>query len=675
MRRVLFIISLLVLAAAPPGAGVRSTAAAAERSASSAGGAVVFASNRDGDSDLYAVNTDGTGLTQLTNAPGDDDDPLPSPDGSHILFHGGETGLEVMAADGSGLQSLPDCTLSPEAWSSDSRHFVCSDYEEGVIVVDTVDGTFRQISDTGRVPSWSPDGSTIAYVDEFKLFVTPAAGGTRRRLGILKAEDFAAPAWSPDSQRLAYVSVQSGDRFSLWSIRADGSGGRRLVQRVAEITPSWSPDGSRVAFVKYLAQYGTAVSTIRADGTGLHQVSGNHNGESAYDPSWSAGGLVLYDAARFRGSDDSDLYAVSPTGRGGRALTHPFPTGGSNGAPQWMVGLDVTGGEQLPPTVALPFKHTTSFARSISWIATDGARAVPRLGAGEHPALTIWNGATGRAQHGPSPCGHLYGPGLLALAGDRLVWTCSEAGNTYYAVQLMTGHVGDRRGKTVASASGDPHEGGDDIVSLVGQRGVIAFSNRHKNERGPSDPWLLTKRKAAKCPQSDFYRSRKVCRLLGRDRGVTTAVDRGRVVTVTRAGVVRTLTLSGRVLRSWSLGAAVGTALLRGNVLAVQQGTTVDAYDVQTGAKQQSRELRTDGSAGAFLLGVQGDLVVYATGGAIHLLRLSSGQDKALLLPNAAPALDAHLEPAGLFVSWNRMHAKRPGRLGFIPLRALAARL
>ena len=675
MRRALFTISVLVLAAATPGAGIRSTATAADSPASSTGGAVVFASNRDGDSDLYAVNTDGTGLTQLTNAPGDDYDPLPSPDGRQILFHGGETGLEVMAADGSGLRSLPDCTLSPGAWSSDSRHFVCSDYEDGVIVVDTVDGTYTQISDTGRVPSWSPDGSTIAYVDEYKLFVTPAAGGSRRRLGILKAEDFAAPAWSSDSQRLAYVSVQGGDRFSLRTIRADGSGGRRLVRRVAEITPSWSPDGSRVAFVKYLAHYGTAVSTVRADGTGVHQVSANRGGESANDPSWSADGLVLYDATRFRGSEDSDVYAVSPTGNGGRPLTHPFPTGGSNDAPQWMVGLDVSGGEQLPPTVALPFKHTISFARSIAWIATDGARAVPKLGADKHPRLTIWNGATGRVQHGPSPCGDLYGPGFLALAGDRLAWTCSEAGNTYYAVQLMTGRVGDRRGKTVASVGGDPNGDGDDIMSLVGQGGTIVFSDRHKNERGPIDPWLLTKRKAAKCPRSDLYGSRKLCRLLGRDRGVATAVDRGRVVTVTRDGVVRTLSLGGRVLRSWNLGAGVGTVLLRGRELAVQHGTTVDAYDAQTGAKQQSRELRTDGGPQPFLLGVQGDLVVYATGGAIHVLRLSNGQDKALVLPNAAPALDAHLEPTGLFVSWNRMHAKQPGRLGFIPLRVLSSGL
>src|SRR5262249_6015818 len=157
--------------------------------------------------------------------------------------------------------------------------------------------------------------------------------------------------------------------------------------------------------------------------------------------------------------------------------------------------------------------------------------------------------------------------------------------------------------------------------------------------------------------------------------GVVTSIDAGRVVAMNRSGIVRILSLHGRVLRRWNLGAGLVTGLLRGRVLLVQRGTTVSAYDARTGAKRQSRELLMDGGPQALLLGVQGDLVVYAAGGAIHLLRLSDGVDKALLLPNAAPALDAHLEPAGLFVSWNTMHDRRPGRLGLIPLRTILGRL
>ena len=79
-------------------------------------------------------------------------------------------------------------------------------------------------------------------------------------------------------------------------------------------------------------------------------------------------------------------------------------------------------------------------------------------------------------------------------------------------------------------------------------------------------------------------------------------------------------------------------------------------------------ELRSRPTSGpAFLLDVQGDLVVYATGGAVHLLRLSSGRDVALRLPGAARRWTLTVEPAGLFVSWNTMYNRRLGRLGPVP--------
>jgi Tol biopolymer transport system component len=668
MKKILVLLSIVLLAGAALGTSVRSAATALERSASNADGAVVFASNRDGVSNLYAVKADGTGLTRLTNEPFEAYNPLPSPDGKHILFEGGE-GMTVMDVDGSGRRAIRSCSFSPEAWSPDSRHLVCSDYEAGMLIVDTADGTVTPLADAGSKPSWSPDGTTIAFMDDYKLYVIPAAGGTRHRLGIRKLGSSAAPVWSGDSQRVAYISVESGDRYGLWTIGADGSGGRRLVQNVSDGTPSWSPDGSRIALLRYLPHDVAAVSTVGSDGSGLHDVASGLVYLS--DPSWSADGQLLYELGRFEGSLETDVYAVSPTARGGRALTHPFPTGGTNTNARWINGLHPSGTEQLPPTMSVPFKRKVSFAQAVVSMSTDGTRVVPRLADDKHPRLTIWNGATGRARRGPVPCSDLYGPGYLALAGDRLAWTCAEAGNTYYAVQLMTARVGDRRGKRIASASGDPNKGGDDIVGVFGHGSTIVFSEQHKNEHGPSDPWLVLTHKAKKCPGSDFYNGRARCRPLGAGRGITSAVDGARVLAVTPTGAVRTLSLGGSVLHSWSLGKGIVTARLRGRVLAVQQGATVDTYDSKTGAKRQSRELLTDGGPPPFLLGVQGDLVVYATGGAIHVLRMSDGRDKALQLPGAAPWLDASLEPAGLFVAWNKMHDKRPGRIGFIPLRAL----
>ena len=56
------------------------------------GSKVVFMSDRDGDSEIYLVNSDGTGLTRLTNNPADDTTPAFTPDGTHIIFESDRVG-------------------------------------------------------------------------------------------------------------------------------------------------------------------------------------------------------------------------------------------------------------------------------------------------------------------------------------------------------------------------------------------------------------------------------------------------------------------------------------------------------------------------------------------------------------------------------------------------------
>jgi hypothetical protein len=129
---------------------------------------------------------------------------------------------------------------------------------------------------------------------------------------------------------------------------------------------------------------------------------------------------------------------------------------------------------------------------------------------------------------------------------------------------------------------------------------------------------------------------------------------------------MRLFATSGRLLRKWSVGGHADGAVLGGRTVAVQRGTGLVLFDAVTGAKIRLRALVSD-EGPTKLVGVRDGLVAYATGGAIHLLRLSDGRDRALALPNAAPPLDAKLDPSGLFVSWNRLYDKRPGRVAFVP--------
>jgi len=109
--------------------GIAATAIAVAAAASPASaappgsnGKVVFISDRDGDDEIFSMNPDGTGLTQLTYNDDDDWSPEVSPDGSHVAFEShrdGDYEIYVMDIDGTQVTRLtnqPGFDLDP-SWS------------------------------------------------------------------------------------------------------------------------------------------------------------------------------------------------------------------------------------------------------------------------------------------------------------------------------------------------------------------------------------------------------------------------------------------------------------------------------------------------------------------------------------------------------------------------------
>ena len=504
-----------------------------------------------------------------------------------------------MNADGSGQRALRGCPgFGPGGWSPDSRHIVCGGYEEGLVIVDTADGSTTPLQDSGSAPAWSPDGSTIAFIDENRLFVVPAIGGARRRLGILKVAEDATPSWSPDSQRIAYISPGNGlDRYALWTIRTDGSGGRRVVQKVAGESPRWSPDGSRILFVKLLHNV-SAVNVVRPNGTGVHQVSISRVGEYVAEPAWSADGkLVLYNRGRFRAAEDSDIFAVSPAGHGGRALTHPFPAGGSNFEAQWLVGPRLSGGEQIPHTIAVPFTRKLSFAHQIASVATDGTRAVPTLAVRE---------ASGAARLG---CGHrsdrARAPPVSLQLRPGLARTRRDAGGLDLRRDRQHIFGGLARDEPPWRPSPENSRlqrlgrGWHGLADRVpgGPRRHHRFSNRRVGANTRYDAWLLLSRRASKCPDSGLYGSRPRCRPLPNAAGgFTTSVDGGRVVTVTEAGLVRILSRKGNLAQLESRrGNRHGSTSWQGDCRPARADPRRRLRQHDRARRPRTRQLLTDG--------------------------------------------------------------------------------
>jgi len=254
--------------------------------------------------DLWVVNTDGTGLLNLTNSPSLDEGevwPAWSPDGSRIVFsrtdcEDGVTNdacsMWTVNADGSGLSQLaPDAPPGFNAggfdWSPDGSRIVLSAWRQvgfgKDLYVVNGDGTnLQQLTDGGEGyfhehPAWSPDGTMIALAtwdsnndSYFHLAVIDADGtGLTQLTDDVLGEDVRwQPAWSPDGSVIAFSCG------GLCVINRDGSGLVRATAPPLYVwwTPGWAPDGSVVGFT------GTPegqwdVYTIRPDGTGLRNLT------------------------------------------------------------------------------------------------------------------------------------------------------------------------------------------------------------------------------------------------------------------------------------------------------------------------------------------------------------------------------------------------------------------
>ena len=104
-------------------------------------------------------------------------------------------------------------------------------------------------------PSWSPEGSKIAFTsDDGDIWVIDADGGNLTRLAFFTDWNdlwFGFPhAWSTDGSRIAFFSpAEDTASYEIYRIDADEGNLTRLTNTYSDsLFPQWSPDGSKIAF-------------------------------------------------------------------------------------------------------------------------------------------------------------------------------------------------------------------------------------------------------------------------------------------------------------------------------------------------------------------------------------------------------------------------------------------
>lgn len=269
---------------------------------------------RDGNG-IFTVSSTGSGLRRVTrNRAGADFSPVWSPDGRRLAFLRGsfrtpQTDLFVIGSNGRGLRRVLRDVAGDLAWSPNGRRLLFSRTRDGggrtdFYVVGLTGSDLRRLTrdprDDPRLrssPSWSPDGTLIAfYLQQSRAGAGPCGptlgdepSGECRASGVwlmtanggnphfLAAG--ANPDWSPDGSRILFTR---GPTRSVRTIRQDGQGEALLRSSWprGDTPVRWTPDGKQV-WSSTNSGRESVISSGRASGGSIHRVR-----IPGFAPSW-----------------------------------------------------------------------------------------------------------------------------------------------------------------------------------------------------------------------------------------------------------------------------------------------------------------------------------------------------------------------------------------------------
>jgi Tol biopolymer transport system component/DNA-binding winged helix-turn-helix (wHTH) protein len=211
--------------------------------------------------------------------------PAISRDGQRVAYiasdAAGKRALVRDLAGGASTELLAAPELGYPRWSPDSRHLLISARgpgRAGVYVVSTNGAAPRQVAPKRYVACWSPDGSLIA-VPHFmggEISVRTVMGEEHAKWSLAGTHwSIFDVDWSGPAGLLAVVSNDFQGRYTIWTIRPDGSDQQKVLEETGEITTvQWAPDGTAL-FYSHRKNQTVSINRVALSpgGGGLHRAS------------------------------------------------------------------------------------------------------------------------------------------------------------------------------------------------------------------------------------------------------------------------------------------------------------------------------------------------------------------------------------------------------------------